>query len=217
MTVSAGSCLLLQFAREPVVGAVKTRMMPQLSASEACELHCKLVLWTSDSLLQAGLGPVEMVVAGAVEHSLFVRCRNRGLAGIGRQRGDDLGERMYHALADGLLRYERVILVGSDCPGIDRKYLCSAVTALDAAEVVLGPAFDGGYVLVGARRLYADMFEGIVWGSDTVLAATRERLRRLAVSWTELLPLADIDRPEDLPVWEGLRRTGRVRGEVLRR
>jgi len=205
MAVSAGSCLLLQFAREPVVGAVKTRMMPELSASEACELHCELVLWTSDSLLAAGLGPVEMVVAGAVEHPLFVRCRDRGLAGIGRQRGEGLGERMYHALAGGLLRYERVILVGSDCPGIDRQYLHSAVMALDSTEVVLGPALDGGYVLVGARGINQGMFEGIVWGSDTVMASTRERLRQLAVKWTELPPLADIDRPEDLPVWQALR------------
>ena len=63
-----------------------------------------------------------------------------GFGGNWPQCGDDLGERMYHALADGLLRCERVILVGSDCPGIDRQYLHSAVRALDAAEVVLGPA-----------------------------------------------------------------------------
>lgn len=217
MAGSVGTCLLLQFAREPVVGAVKTRMMPHLSAAEACDLHCELVLWTTVSLLDAGLGPVEMVVAGAAEHSLFVRCRYQGLAGIGRQCGDDLGERMYHALADGLLRCERVILVGSDCPGIDRQYLHSAVRALDAAEVVLGPALDGGYVLVGARRINKGMFEGIVWGSDTVMVSTRERLRQLAVSWTELPPLADIDRPEDLPVWQALRRAARVREGVLRR
>jgi rSAM/selenodomain-associated transferase 1 len=217
MADSVGSCLLLQFAREPVVGAVKTRMMPHLSAAEACDLHCELVLWTTVSLLDAGLGPVEMVVAGAAEHPLFMRCRHQGLAGIGRQRGDDLGERMYHALADGLLRCERVILVGSDCPGIDRQYLHRAVRALDSAEVVLGPALDGGYVMVGARRINKGVFEGIVWGSDTVMASTRERLRQLAVNWTELPPLTDIDRPEDLPVWQALRRAAKGREGVLRR
>ncbi len=217
MAANSPGCLLLQFAREPVVGAVKTRMMPHLSAAEACVLHSELVLWTTANLLHADLGQVELVVAGASEHPLFARCREQGLAGIGYQRGADLGERMYNALADGLRRYERVILVGSDCPGIDRKYLHSAVGALDRAEVVLGPALDGGYVLVGARRLHRDMFEGIAWGSDTVMTSTRERLNGLAVTWVELPLQADIDRPEDLPTWEALKRTGRVRGEVLRR
>lgn len=206
MAASAGSCLLLQFAREPVAGAVKTRMMPHLSASEACDLHCELVFWTTCTLLDAGVGPVELAVAGAPQNPLFARCRDRGVAAVGGQRGDGLGERMYRAMADGLLRFERVILVGSDCPGIDGEYLSRAVRALDTAEVVLGPALDGGYVLVGAQKAVPqEMFEGVVWGSDTVLATTRERLQELAVAWTELPPLADIDRPEDLPLWRAIK------------
>jgi hypothetical protein len=216
MADRAGRSLLLQFAREPVEGTVKTRMMPYLSASDACDLHSQLVQWTTDSLVEVGLGPVELLVAGAVDHPLFLRCRNRGVAAIGSQRGADLGERMYHALADGLLRYPRVILVGSDCPGIDRAYLSKALSALDSTEVVLGPALDGGYVLVAARRLYKEMFEGIAWGGDTVMASTRERLQGLGASWTELPPLPDIDRPEDLPVWEARKRVGRAREDILR-
>lgn len=216
MAANAGRCLLLQFAREPLVGAVKTRMMPHLSADEACDLHRQLVLWTTDSLVDAGLGEVELVVAGAVDHPLFMRCRNRGLAAIHPQRGVDLGERMYHALADGLLRYKQVILVGSDCPGIDRAYLVKALRALDSTEVVLGPALDGGYVLVAVGRLYKEMFEGIPWGDNTVMASTRERLQGLGANWAELPPLADIDRPEDLPVWDALKREGRAREKVLR-
>ena len=209
MAVSVGSCLLLQFAREPVVGAVKTRMMPHLSASEACDLHSELVWWTACTLLDAELGPVELLVAGAPENPLFVRCRERGLAGVGRQSEGDLGERMYRALVDGLLRFERVILVGSDCPGITVEYLAQAVKALDEADVVLGPALDGGYVLVGATVVQQEMFEGIAWGSDTVLASTRERLQELAATWSELSPLADIDRPEDLPLWLAIKQAGR--------
>ncbi len=217
MVVSASDSLFIQFAREPQAGAVKTRMMPHLSAREACDLHCELVLWTSRSLVGAGLGPVELAVAGAVEHPLFEQCQELGLASPGVQRGKDLGERMYNALADGLCRCERVILVGSDCPGIDREYLRMAVRALDGAEVVLGPALDGGYVLIGARRVCREMFEGITWGSDTVLVETRQRLRRLAVSWAELPALADIDRPEDLVVWASLRQAASGRGAGLRR
>tara|TARA_R110001599_G_scaffold353870_1_gene601384 strand:- start:177939 stop:178592 length:654 start_codon:yes stop_codon:yes gene_type:complete len=216
MVADAGSSLLLQFAREPRAGAVKTRMMPHLSASAACDLHSELVLWTTDSLVGAGLGPVELVVAGALEHALFARCRDRGLLAIRRQQGADLGERMYQALADGLRRYERVILVGSDCPGIDRDYLEAAFAALDSSEVVLGPALDGGYVLVGARRPCREMFAGIAWGTDTVLAATRERLQGVGLEWSELPPLADIDRPEDLQLWEAIKGAGRAREALLR-
>tara|TARA_R110001592_G_scaffold363248_5_gene682301 strand:+ start:44416 stop:45069 length:654 start_codon:yes stop_codon:yes gene_type:complete len=216
MAADAGSSLLLQFAREPIVGAVKTRMMPHLSASEACDLHSELVLWTTDSLLHTGLGPVELVVEGALEHALFAHCRERGLAAISRQQGTDLGERMHHALADGLRRYERVVLVGSDCPGIDRAHLEGAFAALDSSDVVLGPALDGGYVLVGARRPCREMFAGIAWGTDKVLAATRERLQGVGLAWSELPPLADIDRPEDLHLWEAIKGTGRAREGLLR-
>jgi rSAM/selenodomain-associated transferase 1 len=217
MAVSTGNSLFIQFAREPLAGSVKTRMMPHLSPREACALHSELVLWTARSLVGAGLGAVELAVTGALEHPLFDHCRELGLAGVGAQRGAHLGERMYNALVDGLGRFERVILIGSDCPGIDRDYLQMAVRALDGEEVVLGPALDGGYVLIGARRIYREIFEGITWGSDTVLAETRQRLRRSAVTWAELPALADIDRPEDLAVWESLQQAASGHGAGLRR
>lgn len=207
-----GSLLLIQFAREPVAGEVKTRMMPELSALQACDLHCELVRWTCGQLVDSGIGPVELAVAGDPGHPLFSALP--GLAGIARQRGGDLGERMYRALADGLRRYRKVLLVGSDCPFIDGDYLAAAEAALDARSLVLGPAEDGGYVLVGAActgtgrtgtgTVCREMFENISWGSDSVCAQTRERLRQLDHQWAELPVLADIDRPADLPRWRAL-------------
>ena len=205
MAAERAACLLIQFAREPVAGAVKTRMTPSLTPEQALDLHCELVLWTAGTLARADLGPVEVAVAGSATHALFEDCRALGVSSLVSQRGGDLGERMYNALVAGLERCERVVLVGSDCPGIDAHYLEQALGGLDQADVVLGPAVDGGYVLIGVKRVSRELFEGISWGSSKVLAETLQRLRRVNWRWSTLPPLADIDRPEDLVVWEAIR------------
>lgn len=201
-----GDTLLIQFARSPRPGAVKTRMQPALSAEQACALHTELLEWTCGSLLRARLGPVELWVAGEPGHPAIERCLRRGARGPRQQRGDDLGERMYRALADGLVRYRRVLLVGSDCPGLDTTYLCQARAALDQADCVLGPAEDGGYVLIGARRITPACFRHIHWGMETVFRDSVERIESEGLSWRPLPSRRDIDRPEDLPAWEALRR-----------
>lgn len=205
MVAERAACLLIQFAREPVAGAVKTRMTPSLTPEQALDLHCELVLWTAGTLARAGLGPVEVAVAGSATHALFEDCLALGVSGLVSQQGADLGERMYNAILAGLERFERVVLVGSDCPGIDADYLQRALGGLDQADLVLGPATDGGYVLIGVKRVSRELFEGIPWGSATVLAETLQRLRRMNWRWNTLPPLADIDRPEDLVVWEAMR------------
>ncbi|MBP6724042.1 MAG: TIGR04282 family arsenosugar biosynthesis glycosyltransferase [Halioglobus sp.] len=207
MGAESPDCLFIQFAREPVAGAVKTRMIPYLSPREACALHSELVLWTAATLVAARLGRVELAVAGAVGHSLFQDCLGLGVASLTLQRGADLGARMYNALVAGLDRFERVVLVGSDCPSIDRDYLNQALAALYQDDIVLGPAADGGYTLVGARRVPREMFEGISWGTAAVYAETTLRLQRSGVAWSALPVLNDIDRPGDLPAWMALRAT----------
>ncbi|MDG2410913.1 MAG: TIGR04282 family arsenosugar biosynthesis glycosyltransferase, partial [Halioglobus sp.] len=128
-------------------------------------------------------------------------CRQRGVSRLSRQRGKDLGERMFHALHERLAHFDCVILVGSDCPSIDADYLRQAIVALEDAPVVLGPALDGGYVLIGARCVKESMFRNIPWGTERVLACTRVALRRAGLAFTELNALADIDRPEDMHLW----------------
>lgn len=201
----AAETLLVQFAREPVPGRVKTRMMPHLGPQAACELHCELVDWTCRQLLAAGLGPVELCVAGNPRAELFARLRDLGVARVTRQKGSDLGERMLRALQCGLARHEGVVLVGSDCPALSPGYLAAAVAALETAPVVLGPAQDGGYVLIGARRVVPAIFEGVEWGGAGVYRRTVANLEGAGLDFRALPPLADVDRPEDLPAWEALR------------
>jgi rSAM/selenodomain-associated transferase 1 len=206
MAVDVTSTLIVQFAREPVAGKVKTRMMPALTAVQACDLHCDLVRWTCGRLVGSGLGPVHLAVAGDCTHPLFSECREIGAKDVVTQRGANLGERMYQAIEQGLGTWSAVLLVGSDCPAIDGAYLHRAREALRHCPVVLGPAEDGGYVLVGATAVSPRLFEDIPWGSDKVLALTRSRLRELGREWAELDTLADIDRPEDLARWSEWRR-----------
>lgn len=200
----SGDSLFIQFAREPVAGAVKTRMTPHFSPEQACELHCELLQWTSAELVAAGLGRVELAVAGDAGHPLFQRCLDRGVDSLSIQRGRDLGERMHAALTDGLARFRKVVLVGSDCPGIDGAYLAQALAALERADIVLGPAADGGYVLIGVKRVSPEIFSAIPWGSGEVYSETVAALSRIGFSWAKLATLADIDRPEDLPVWRAV-------------
>jgi hypothetical protein len=105
---------------------------------------------------------------------------------------------MQRALALALRDYPAAILVGSDCPGFDPDYLLEATRILARADAVLGPAQDGGYVLIGFSRMREAVFDGPAWGSDSVLATQRARLQALGHSWEELPLRADIDRPEDL-------------------
>lgn len=205
-----GKLLLLQFSRAPREGQVKTRLIPHLGAAGACDLHCELTMWTCRALLASGLGPVEVHVDGDTAHPLFERCRDEGASGISSQCGADLGQRMYRALRDGLTRFASVILVGSDCPGIDPVYLRQAAAALRDVAVVLGPATDGGYVLIGARSISGRVFRDIPWGEDQVYMKTLAAVEASGLDWAALPPLADIDRPSDLPLWEAIKHGGAV-------
>lgn len=206
--ISVQDVLLIQFAREPLPGQVKTRMLPELSPEQACDLHRELVYWTSEVLTFSQLGRVELSVAGNTGSPLFRQCEGLGVKAVRRQNGKDLGERMYNALAQGLEQHSKVILVGSDSPQLDRDYLQSAITALDDCAVVLGPAEDGGYVLIGVRELDMRWFEEVEWGSSTVYADTVARFDLTGADWQRLSVLQDIDRPEDLPLWRAIVQEG---------
>ena len=206
MPPDGGAPLLIQFARSPVLGAVKSRMMPHLSPEDALALHCELVRWTTRNLVRSRLGPVQLAVAGDSSHALFETCRSLGVSEIVSQSGDGLGERMYRALRAGLEHHDAVVLVGSDCPRLDRAYLAGAGRSLKRAEIVLGPADDGGYVLIGARKISPEVFRNIDWGTASVYRQTVERLDGAGIAWQALPITRDIDRPEDLDYWEAIKR-----------
>lgn len=180
--------MIIVFARAPVAGKAKTRLAPRLGDAGAARLQARLTRAAVRTALAARCGPVE--VHGATRHRFF------GTLGVRfrLQRGRDLGERMRHALA----RARRpAILIGADCPALRAPDLRRADRWLRAGyDAVLAPAEDGGYALVGLRRMVPGLFEGIAWGGVNVFTETTARLagRR----WRALRTVWDVDRPQDL-------------------
>ena len=193
---------LLIFARAPVAGAVKTRLAAGIGAEAAARVHGELLRGTLAMALQSRLAPVELCVTPDTSHPA-IRSLLDGRAVTARaQRGADLGQRMYTALQQTLEKAEFAVLIGTDCPVMTGDYLDQACRELrSGTDLVVGPAEDGGYVLIGARHGYSELFDSIPWGTAEVLTATRERAQSLGLRYAELPVLWDLDTPADLARW----------------
>lgn len=196
--------LLLLFTRFPEPGKVKTRLIPALGAEGAASLHRQLtahILQIIRNFVKTNNTDLIICFAGAHVQGM------RWTFGIDdqyqTQAEGDLGRRMSSAFADSLeLGRRRVVLIGSDCPGISEKVLHTAFFHLHYYDLVLGPAIDGGYYLIGLTEPVPELFRDVPWGTAEVLAITLIRAARLGLRTILLEPLTDIDRPTDLPVWE---------------
>jgi len=201
MTASAAEnvCRVMVFARAPTPGEAKTRLIPALGAAGAAALHRRLVMHCLRAATDAQLGPVELWCAPDAGDPFFHECERRFEASLHPQGEGDLGARMQRAFESALARASRAILVGSDIPALSAQYLRDAERALAGGDdVVIGPAEDGGYVLVGLSHCDSELFRGIPWGGSEALAETRRRIARLDWRVTELPALWDVDRPGDL-------------------
>lgn len=199
--MSASRDVLIVFTRYPAAGRTKTRLIPALGADGAAELARRL---TAHSLAQAATlarqRPVDVEVwfDGGDARSLAA-CYGPELA-YRQQTGAGLGERMLHAfertLANGACA--RGLLIGTDCPSLSAGLMGSAFDSLAHCDLVLGPARDGGYYLIGLRRAIPELFRGIAWGTSAVRDQTVAIVERLGLAIAELPMLDDVDRPEDL-------------------
>ncbi|MCB1777660.1 MAG: TIGR04282 family arsenosugar biosynthesis glycosyltransferase [Candidatus Competibacteraceae bacterium] len=191
---------LLIFAKAPVPGQVKTRLAGRLGARGAAHLYKKLLHRTLAIAVSARLCPVELWCAPGVRQGFFIACRRKYGVRLRRQGAGDLGRRMNQALNQVLSQGHYGVLIGGDCISLGAPELQDALQRLatGTADVVLGPAIDGGYVLVGLRQPCSALFRGIAWGGSDVMAATRRRLRRAGVVWSELSIGWDVDTPADL-------------------
>ncbi len=190
---------VIVFAKAPVAGTAKTRLIPSLGPEGAAALHAAMIERTVMVASEAAVGPVELACTPDTSHPLFQALSRRHGIELSAQGPGDLGARMGRALDRAISLEGAGVIVGSDCAALDWHYLQSAQAALDAgAPVVVGPAEDGGYVLIGARVSCPALFRGIEWGTDTVLRATRDVLHAHAIAWRELATLWDVDRPADL-------------------
>lgn len=192
------------FVRPPQAGQVKTRLEPALGPDGAAALYRRLLAYTCRELAAVPELGVVVDVAGAPEDPLLRAALPASAVAWPRvaQVSGDLGARMEAAAGAGLDAGDGVLLLGSDCPVLTAAHLRAAQAALTAAPVVLVPAEDGGYVLLGlaraARAALSALFRGVPWSTAVVADETRRRAATAGLAVHELAPLWDVDEPEDL-------------------
>jgi rSAM/selenodomain-associated transferase 1 len=191
--------VILIFAKAPVAGQVKTRLVPVLGEYGAAEIYRLLLYRLIHELKDGNIADTEICCMPDMLHPDFQHIQALIGCSLSNQVGSDLGQRMSNAVKKALRRYQYVILIGADCPGISINYLKQAVCYLkEGADAILGPAEDGGYVLLGLSNTATCLFDGLPWGTGKILEITRNCFRSLNWKWQELPELWDVDRPEDL-------------------
>ena len=190
------------FVKVPILGSVKTRLQPELQPEEALffykamaediirrfkhteDYDMVLFYWpeNGESTMRDWLGNEYTFLA---------------------QTGSDLGERMYNAFVWAMCRgYEKAVIIGSDTPTVDASTVEEAFTTLEDSDVVIGPAYDGGYYLIGLKKPRALLFLEMAWGKDTVMKETRERIKKAGLRFKELPRKRDIDIfPDVVYLW----------------
>jgi rSAM/selenodomain-associated transferase 1 len=142
---------------------------------------------------------VQLWCAPTTEHDFFTAAKAAYPLALKQQQGADLGERMHNAFCSALADYSQALLMGCDCPSLTGQDLELTLTALNQGnDVVLAPAEDGGYVLIGLNRPHAELFENMPWGTARVLGLTRDRIKHFQLSRYELSEQWDVDTPQDL-------------------
>ena len=195
---------LFVFTRFPQPGCTKTRLIPTLGTVGAANLQRQmtehLLAHFQSPQLQEAL-TLEVHFTGGTPQQMANWLGDT--VKLTPQCEGDLGERLIFALRQGFAAgLQRILVVGSDCPALDETQTMQALTLLNAHDIVLGPAVDGGYYLIGLNRLYAPLFENVPWGTERVLETTQTTAAESDLSVALLDYLPDIDRPEDLPLWE---------------
>lgn len=199
MNMSSKTCAVIVFSKAPVPGRVKTRLIPRLGAEGAARLYRTLLTQTLIRLASSSIAVGRLYCTPTLDDPFLAKqARDFGLT-LHLQSGRDLGERLYHALAETLQLYDTALLIGGDCPGLSAADLnLAGKKLLDGYDLVIGPAKDGGYYLIGMRAANKQIFAGIDWGQGDVLLKTRERISKLDLKTCELAQRWDLDRPEDL-------------------
>ena len=187
------------FAKAPVAGRVKTRLIPALGADGAAKLAREMLAATVEEALATELA---VDLCGDPDAAQWHEART-GLV-LTTQGEGDLGDRLARAVRRTLGEGETVLLVGADCPELDRHRLVAAAAALANHDAVIHPARDGGYALLGLKRFHPSLFEEMPWSTAAVAGETIARIEALGWALSIGETLRDVDEPEDLLVMPDL-------------
>lgn len=197
MTASGMTPRIVIFAKAPVAGRVKTRLIPALGEAGAARLAAAMLRDTVEQAVAAGLGVPELCAAPAPNASGWAGLLPGGVE-VSDQGEGDLGARLMRAAARVIGGGLPVLLIGTDCPDLTAGRLREAAAMLATHDAVITPAHDGGYVLLGLARYDPSLFEGIAWSTDSVARDTIARVEALGWSLHVGDSLRDVDEPADL-------------------
>jgi len=193
-------CALIIFVKSPIPGDVKTRLIPYLTGSEAADLYKCFV---ADTLRH--VNKIEVTAKIQVAYQPHSKASNLEWLGLKsppelfKQEGRSLGERLIHAFGQAFGRgAQKVVIIGSDSPNLPHNYIDQAFKALEEADVVLGPATDGGYYLIGLSRPCLKLFDDVSWSTDQVFERTAHNAQSQGYKLRILPTHYDIDTIEDL-------------------
>ena len=188
---------LIIFLRNPELGEVKTRLAQSVGDTKALEVYQKLLTHTMDVTNQWNGKKVlyftKTVLPGDKTKYKFSKKT---------QTDGDLGHKMKDAIEAELKKHDKVCVIGTDCPELSKEILDEAFEALDLMDVVVGPAIDGGYYLIGMKKVIPELFEDVEWGTSNVMNATLNQLTRLGLDFHLLEELSDVDTEQD---WKKLK------------
>jgi len=218
--------VLIIFTKAPRLGHVKTRLQPELTQEESLTLYRAMVEDTVSQFENVGFCDLKIFfhpedAQDGMKHWLGDQFEYIA------QRGIDLGERMYHAISEGLKQgYRKVVLIRCDIPTLDSTTIVRAFTNLDDYNVVIGPSQDGGYYLIGMKQPHPKLFDGIIWSTSFIVQQTIQNAQEARLDIVQLEIKSDIDTYDEVvELWKYLQKRNQKGGftyksktyEVLKR
>ncbi len=186
---------VLVFTKAPIIGQVKTRLMPHFNALEATQIHTELVTHTLEKF---SVFPLQLWCSPDTTHPFFLACQQQYKITLHQQIDGDLGEKMGMALAQTLQHHSCAVLVGTDSPVLQPSHIQRAFEQLhQGMDVVVTPTEDGGFCMIGLSKYHPHLFTKINWGSAHVFEQLKRNLAQLAWYFSIQETLWDIDHPED--------------------
>nr|WP_319564839.1 TIGR04282 family arsenosugar biosynthesis glycosyltransferase [uncultured Rhodoferax sp.] len=190
------------FAKAPVPGYAKTRLIPKLGAAGAADVQARFIRQTLSTACSISEFETSLWCAPDISAPFFLACAKDFNVQLIEQAGDDLGERMEAAFVALASDISPLVLVGTDCPALTAQHIAGAHAALQQGDdAVFIPTEDGGYALIGLHRSHVTLFSDMPWSTPEVMDQTRQRLRAQGLHWRELTTLWDVDEPADHERW----------------
>lgn len=198
IALSGKTVRIVIFAKAPLAGLAKTRLIPALGEQCAANLAKQLLIHSVEQALAADVGTVELCVTPSKQHSVWDEMQLSKKLQWSNQGAGDLGDRLARAALQGIANGDAVLLMGADCPDLTAERIAAAAHALSRYDSCLVPVSDGGYALLGLNQYLGSVFIDMPWSTAAVARLTRERLLTQGLRLHELAELHDIDEPEDL-------------------